>query len=150
MVKMLGFSLISEKVCDLYSDVWRRAIEDDEITVNGKTASNFNDAIVYQREAIEDKDVLSQLSDNTADVDKLMKELNNPPVKYQKAYEILIELYGLYTQYADLADFPKGSLVEFNKNTNELSAEISKLFNQFKVLLPNLDEDKVDEYLKKI
>lgn len=53
-----------------------------------------------------------------------------------------MELYGLYTQYAELADSPKGSLLEFNKTRNNLSSEISKLFNQFNILLPNLNEKK--------
>lgn len=147
VTKMMGYSIVSEQICNQYSDVWNRAIEADYgIEVNGQHASDFNEAILYQREEYEEKDVLKSIKDNTAEVDKLMQGLNNPPAEYQNSYDKLVELYGLYTQYADEADSPKGSLVEFNKTTNELSSEISKLFNQFKVLLPNIDEKKISDY----
>ncbi|QUL57356.1 zinc ribbon domain-containing protein [Paenibacillus tritici] len=147
VLKMMGFSLISEEVCSTYSDVWNRAIEADYgIEVNGKRAYDFNEAIVYQKEAFEQHDILDAIKKNTDEVDKLMQGLNSPPVKYQKAYDFLVELYGLYTQYTDQADSPTGSLLEFNKKTNELSSEISKAYNQFKILLPNLDENKIKDY----
>lgn len=148
VLKIVAYSYISEEVTNLYSKVWSDAIDADYgITVNGKTAYNFNDAIQYQREELEDKGILNNLKENTQSLDVLMKSLNNPPEEFQKAYSSLVELYGYYTQYADQADSPTGSLIEFNKKTNELSAEISKDYNQFKILLPNLDESKINEYI---
>lgn len=151
VMRMMGYSIISEQICNQYAKVWDEAIDADYgIEVNGKYASDFNEAIVYQREAFEEKDVLKNIKDNTAEVDKLMRRLNDPPAEYQNSYDKLIELYGLYTQYAELADYPKGSLLEFNKTRNNLSSEISKLFNQFKILLPNLKEEKVLDYTESV
>lgn len=151
VMRMMSFSIISEEICNQYAKVWDEAIEADYgISVNGKYASDFNEAIVYQREAFKEKDILNDIKDNTAEVDTLMQGLNNPPTEYQNSYDKLVELYGLYTQYAELADYPKGSLLEFNKTRNNLSSEISKLFNQFKILLPNLNEEKVLDYTESV
>jgi len=72
-----------------------------------------------------------------------MQRLNSPPEEYKKSYDVLIELYGYYTQYMEQAISPTGSLIEFNNKSNDLSSQISKLYNQFKILLPNLDETKI-------
>ncbi|MNC04031.1 hypothetical protein D3C75_514600 [compost metagenome] len=146
VLKMMGFSIISEKVCNIYSTVWSNVIENDFVEIDGQLAFDFNEAISYQRGVFEKKNILSAIEKNTDEVDKLMQGLNTPPEKYKKAYDVLVELYGLYTQYADQANSPSGSLLEFNKKTNDLSTEISKEFNQFKILLPNLDENKIKDF----
>lgn len=151
VLRMMAFSLISENVCNLYSTVWKLSIESrSSITVNGKRAYDFNEAILYQREELQDKNILSAIKENTDEVDTLMRKLNNPPIEYQKSYDYLVELYGLYTQYAEQANAPTGSLLEFNKKTNELSSQISKLYKQFKILLPSLDETKMNDYTDSI
>lgn len=148
VIKIVAYSYISEKITNLYSTVWSGAIKARYgIQVNGKKAYSFNEAIKYQREELEDKGILKKVRENTQSVDALMKSLNNPPEEFQKAYGILVEMYGNYTQFADQADSPTGSLIEFNKKTNELSAGISKYYNQFKILLPNLDESKINDYI---
>lgn len=148
VLRMMGFAIVSEQVCDLYSDVWNRSIKSSYgITVNGKKAYDFNEALRYEREALSDKNILKGISDNTKEVDTLMQKLNTPPIEYQKAYDFLIELYGSYTQLTDQANSPSGSLVEFNKKINQLSSDFSKTYNQFKVLLPSLDESKINDFV---
>ncbi|GAA0835987.1 hypothetical protein GCM10008915_23440 [Bifidobacterium pullorum subsp. gallinarum] len=147
-LRIIAFSSISEQITDLYSTVWSKAIDADfGVEVNGKMAYNFNDAIKLQIEHLEEKGVLSSLNENTESVDALMKKLSAPPTDFQNAYNVLVELYGNYTQYADQANSPSGSLIEFNKKTNNLSSEILKNYNQFKILLPELDETKIGDYI---
>ncbi|MBP1904443.1 hypothetical protein J2Z32_001060 [Paenibacillus turicensis] len=145
VTQMMSFSLISEEICNQYSDVWNRAIKEDWIIVNNKSALNFNEAISYKREEFEEKNIIALIKKNTEETDKLMQGLNKPSPEYQNAYDKLVELYGLYTQYADLADFPKGSLLEFNKTRNQLSSEIGKLYKQFKILVPNISDKRISE-----
>lgn len=145
--QIVAYSLASEKVCDLYSDVWKRAIDADYwIEVDGKKAYDFNEAIQYQREALESKNVLSEIEKGTKSVDDLMSKLKNPPTEFQASYEKLVELYGLYTQYADQADSPSGSLIEFNKKTDELSSEIGKEYNQLKTIIPEIKDSSFKNY----
>jgi hypothetical protein len=59
-----------------------------------------------------------------------------------------LDLYGNYVKYADQATSPTGSLIEFNKFKNQISSKISEDYSQFKILLPDLDESKIKEYVK--
>lgn len=79
VLKIMAYSYISEEITNIYSSVWSDAIDSDYgITVNGKLAYDFNTAITYQREELDEKGILSSLKENTEEVDTLMKELNNP------------------------------------------------------------------------
>ena len=67
---------------------------------------------------------------------KAMSEIGNPPTKYSKAYDLLLEIYSIYSQLYSLARSPQGSYVSFNKTVNDLSLEFEKGFNKLDVLLP--------------
>jgi len=68
-------------------------------------------------------------------IKKAMGEISNPPAKYAKAYDLLLELFSIYSQLYSLARSPQGSYVSFNKTVNDLSLEFDKCFNKLDVTL---------------
>lgn len=67
---------------------------------------------------------------------KAMSEISNPPTEYSKAYDLLLDVYSIYSQLYSLARSPQGSYVSFNKTVNDISLEFEKGFNKLDVLLP--------------
>lgn len=65
-----------------------------------------------------------------------MQAVNNPPSDLKKAYETAFELYGTYSEMVKLANFPSGTLLEFNRKIDDLTANIDKQKSQFNVLIP--------------
>ena len=142
-VNIIGYSLIAGIICEQYSTVWKDSIDARYgITVNGKKAYDFNEAISYKREEL--SKTIKTLHEKKDETDKIMKLLNNPPAEYQKAYDALVQAYIVFTDYVSQADSPTGSLLTFNQKKNQLSSDIMKKFNEFKVLIPNM-EDKQKE-----
>jgi hypothetical protein len=72
-LRIMAYSYISEQITNIYSTVWSNAIKSNYgITVNGKSAYDFNTALQYQREELDDKGILTSLKENTDIVDSLM------------------------------------------------------------------------------
>jgi len=113
---------------DLYSTVWRNAIEDRKdfnIEINN---------VINESKRIGQYKVMDMSKEK---IDNEMKQLSNPPKNYQRAHDKLVEMYGIYTQIYSLALNPSGSLVSYNNTINDLQNKLIKTSSEFKVLLPN-------------
>jgi len=101
---------------------------------------NFDDAIRCVSKYHENTGKNDKLVNKKSEIKDKMKELNNPPEKYNKAFDIALELYTLYEKYTDMAISPSGSLVSYSQEAKELSSEIISKYKQFEVMLPEIEE----------
>lgn len=137
-VDMYAELLLSSVIVSFYSDVWSSAIDD------GK---DFNVELTNYRDGIQE----SVLVDREEKQDKLrdnMKLLQNPPEEYMESYIVLKQMYGSYTEMAEQVQSPSGSLIEFNKNTNNIYSEFEKKQEEFMITLP-ADVKKIKEKIEK-
>ncbi|OPH54987.1 hypothetical protein BC351_30160 [Paenibacillus ferrarius] len=144
-LNIVGYTVIAAQICDAYSKVWKESIDSRYgiTTVNGKKAYDFNEALKYKREEL--KSSITKLDEKKEETDRLMQSLNNPPAEYQKAYDVLVQLYTLFTDFVSQADSPTGSLLTFNQKVNQLSSDIGKKVNEFKILLPSFDINQLSQ-----
>lgn len=68
-------------------------------------------------------------------IKKAMADIKEPPKEYVKAYDLLLELFSIYSQLYSLARSPQGSYVSFNKTVNDLSLEFKKYLNKLDIFL---------------
>lgn len=130
-VLILGSVISSIKLCEEYSDTWRDAID---------RRRNFSDAV--NSKMAENKSRINDLEEQKEVIDKLMKELNNPPNEFKKTHDKLLEIYGIYMQLYSQAKGPSGTLVSFNQNINRLQEDYFKASNELKILTPDIKTDK--------
>lgn len=62
-----------------------------------------------------------------------MRTLRSPPEGYSKTYDLVLELYSVYSQLVSLRQSPRGSLMTFNQTTGDLRLEIEKLLSKVAV-----------------
>lgn len=136
-VDMYAELLISSLVVTYYSDIWNSAI-DNRKDFNVELANyreNIRESILDEREVEQDK-----LRDN-------MKILQNPPDDYLESYIVLKQMYGSYTKMAEQVQSPSGSLIEFNRKTNEIYSDFEKQQEEFTITLP-ADVKKLKEKIE--
>jgi hypothetical protein len=164
--EMLSQAAEAEKMINIYIKVWNDSIEmtlDKErlarsmgITIAdvdnyiGEPADNvfkyyafegdFDSAIKCVSKYYENTGKNDELASNRNKIAEKIKELNDPPEKYKKSFDIAFELYSLYEKYTDMAISPSGSLVSYSQQGRELSSEIISKYKQFEVMLPNKKE----------
>lgn len=70
---------------------------------------------------------------------ELIKEnltnIKKPPQKYVKEYDLLVELFLVYSQIYSLACFPQGSYISFSRTVNNLSLEFEKCLAKLDIFL---------------
>jgi hypothetical protein len=140
-LELAGISMVitaatAEEMNNQYYSVWRDAIYEDKVVVNGETAYDFNKAIQLQHAAFESDGKLSDLQAGVEVANQYMKDLRNPPAKYKDAYEALIDMYKPFQKYTSLAESPDGSLQSFSETTNQLVSEINATHDEFEIKLP--------------
>lgn len=137
---MLNGASQAESAGGLIHDVWYNTIYDkyDSTTykyTNGET--DFNDSL---KNLFSDKDFsekISSIKTNQETVDSLMKDLKNPPKKYEDAYRDLRSFYDSYVEFTNLVINPKGSLQSFTSNFNDAD---TKTVNGYETMQLYLDE----------
>lgn len=126
-LSILKSTITATEMCEGYSEVWRNAID---------RGNNFNSAIRDRADFYELQGKFAELDASKEDIDKIMKNLNNPIEEYKKAHEKLLEIYGIYTQLNSQAKSPSGSLMTFNQKINELQSDFIRATNEYNVLVP--------------
>ena len=131
---MLDNSANGEKLLNELLDVWHNSIwqiEDDEIDIytkdaNGNFYEDFNDAldVYYSSEAFNDK--YNEIVSNDNDIRTIVHSLNNPPKKFETAYEKFIDYYSWYSEFIDLA------MNQNNLSYKEVSEQYDSLEDEFK------------------
>lgn len=119
---MLPIGLILED----YQKNWRSAIFDHEAydeTGSKSYCSDFNTAIRWRKES--NKKVVSLVDTYFFDIKDLMKDMDNPPSKYEKVHDKFLSIYNNLNKLKSLCSSPEGSLQTFGSNVNELFSDIS-------------------------
>lgn len=135
MALMITESEKAQEMAETYAQVWRQAI-DGGVEIDGQTTDDFNHALNLQAESFKKQGKIDQINNGKKEVDKAMQSVNNPSSDLKKAYETAFELYGTYSEVVKLANFPSGTLLEFNRKIDELTANIDKQKSKFNVLIP--------------
>lgn len=134
-VDMLGDFLIISYIVSLNSEVWDNAID---------KRTDFNKAVNNFVKTVSEGEVGIKLKGNQDSIRSSMQLLQNPPKEYEESYLILKEMYGVYTKMYEQAFSPTGSLIEYNRKTNEYFSEFEKLKEEFLITLP-IDVKKLKE-----
>lgn len=140
--KMLSGAADSETCGNLIKKVWSNSIwkEDDPETdkytkKNGVFNDDFNDSLAILFADIEFSIMIDNIKQNQSDVNKLMKELKNPPDEWKDAYDDLKIFYNDYLTLTNLCINPSGSLQTFS--TNFINADTNTLngYNKMKTYM---------------
>ncbi len=117
----------SALLIDNYSKVWSNAID---------RRKDFSEAIYEFQNGDYAQKILVGLDEGEERIKENMRYLQNSPKEYSESYEILKEMYSVYTQLLEQAQSPSGSLREFNRKTSEYYEEYLKLENEFYISIP--------------
>lgn len=127
--KIIANTYLSLMVIEGTSGAWRRAID---------YGHDFSGRITEYLDKV--KDSLKSLESTNHEIEIGMQDLKDYPIQYQEAYNVLMELYGVYSQIFSLARYPSGSLMSFNNKVNDLSSEFTKIVSKLKVYMPKMEE----------
>jgi hypothetical protein len=137
--KMLEGAADSEELINLTRNVWYNAIwgESDSGTdkyTNG--AEDFNEALnnLYSDEEIQQK--VSDILANQAEVDDIMKELQDPPEGLETCYSTVTDLYSEYYNMVTLATSPTGSLSTYSADTSTADSNFMIEYNKLTSQIP--------------
>ncbi|GIP51829.1 hypothetical protein J42TS3_08640 [Paenibacillus vini] len=75
--------------------------------------------------------VIEELVDEKNSIYKKLKELNNPPKKFEDAYNLLVEMFQLYSDAIDNAKSPSGSYVSFTQSVENILSNFTKKHEEY-------------------
>lgn len=130
----------AESAAGLIHDVWYNAIYEkaddstDEYTKpDGFFVSDFNDALFNLQTDSSFSNKISDIESNQKTVEKLMKELKNPPEEHKEAYDTLKEFYDCYLEFTSLATNPNGNLQSYTSDYNDLDSEVMSKYKKMEM-----------------
>ena len=139
---MLNGAAEAESCGNLIKSVWSNTIweEDDPETdkytkKNGVFNDDFNDSfttLFSDSEFIEKTDSVEQ---NQDDVNKIMKDMKNPPEEWKEAYSDLKDFYEDYLTLINLCINPSGSLQTYSTNFSNADADTVTGYNKMESYL---------------
>lgn len=122
---MLDGATKAEDAGNLIKSVWYNAIfeernsETDKYTMkSGKFVDDFNDALseLFADESFSNS--ISKIVTNQSEVANWVKQLKEPPKKYEEAYSVLKIYYDNYMEMTKIVINPTGSLNTFSEDLN--------------------------------
>ena len=142
---MLSGASNAESACGLIHDVWANTIyeEDDSKTdeytkdSNGEFYDDFNTSLMMLMVSDNFTADIDDIKENQEQVQKLMKDMKNPPDEYKEAYDSLKNFYDAYTKLVGLATDPSGNLSSYTSNFNDADSET---LNTYKAALLYLED----------
>lgn len=141
-------------VLDDYQKNWRSAIFDKEAydeTGFSRYCSDFNTAISWRKEAM--KHLTNLIGTYLYDIEDLLKEMDNPPSKYEKVYDKFVTIYNNLYKLKKQCQSPEGSLQTFSQNINDLVSDIGTDLNETDLTIPKdieLMTKYTDEFTKSL
>lgn len=139
---MLSGASDAETCGNLIKQVWYNAIyeerdsETDPYTCpNGYFVSDFNVALQNLFFDTSFSEKIKAIEENQSTVQSLMKELKDPPKKYEDAYQKLSNYYDAYVNFTNLVINPSGSLQTFSSNFNDADSEVLNCYNAMSLYL---------------
>jgi hypothetical protein len=109
------------------SEIWRNAIE---------SGSDFESKIQMTLYAFKSYGVIDSLEYCNQKIEQGMRELKDYPRQYKEAYNVLMELFGVYSEIYSLSRYPSGSLLSFNTRVGDLSSKFTEIWSKLKVQMP--------------
>ena len=139
---MLDGATKAEDAGNLIKSVWYNAIfeernsETDKYTMkNGKFVDDFNDALSELFADENFSNSISEIVTNQSDVTNLMKQLKEPPKKYEEAYSVLKVYYDNYLKMTKIVINPTGSLNTFSEDFNTYDNNTVDSYEKMKLYL---------------
>lgn len=125
----------AETCGNLIAEVWYNSIfkKEDERTdkytqPDGYFLDEFGDALDNLFDDYNFILKINSISSNQQKVQKLMKELKNPPESCEKSYDALMRLYEAYIGLTNVVIDPTGSYKEFSGSLNDAIIETNRAF----------------------
>ncbi|MCI8282944.1 MAG: zinc ribbon domain-containing protein [Lachnospiraceae bacterium] len=121
----------AESAGGLIHDVWYNTIyeESDSKTdkytkdSNGMFYDDFNTSLLMLMLSDSFTSDIDDIKSNQEQVQKMMKDMKNPPEGYADAYDALKDFYDAYTKLVNLAVDPSGNLSSYTSEFNEADSE---------------------------
>lgn len=139
---MLDGATKAEDAGNLIKSVWYNAIfeernsETDKYTMkNGKFVDDFNDALSELFADENFSNSISEIVTNQSDGANLMKQLKEPPKKYEEAYSVLKVYYDNYLKMTKIVINPTGSLNTFSEDFNTYDNNTVDSYEKMKLYL---------------
>lgn len=139
---MLDGAAKAENAGNLIKNVWYNAIyeernsETDQYTMkNGKFIDDFNDALSELFADENFSNSISEIETNQYEVANLMKQLKEPPKKYEEAYSVLKVYYDNYLKMTKIVTSPTGSLNTFSEDFNTYDNNTVDSYEKMKLYL---------------
>lgn len=143
--KMLSGCADAEGAGNLIKQVWYDSIHEEfnaetykytkESNGTGQFYDDFNDALraLFRDSTFQSK--ISKIRDNQEEVNGLMKELRDPPEKYEEAYDQIKAYYDVYLEFTDMVIDPTGSLTSFSSAFNDADSRAVKAYRMMKLYM---------------
>ena len=139
---MLECSIKAENAGNLILDVWYNAIynirddETDKYTMkDGKFVNDFNDALanLYNDESFGNS--IAEIAYMQSLVTELMKDLVNPPKKYEAACSALKDYYDNFIKLTDLVMYCEGSYNSVSEDFEKYDTDALDSYKKLKLYL---------------
>ena len=139
---MIDGAAKAENAGNLIKSVWYNAIfeernsETDKYTMkNGKFVDDFNDALseLFADESFSNS--ISKIVTNQSEVANWVKQLKEPPKKYEEAYSVLKVYYDNYLKMTKIVINPTGSLNTFSEDFNTYDNNTVDSYEKMKLYL---------------
>lgn len=139
---MLDGATKAEDAGNLIKSVWYNAIfeernsETDKYTMkNGKFVDDFNDALSELFADENFSNSISEIVTNQSEAANLVKQLKEPPKKYEEAYSVLKIYYDNYMEMTKIVINPTGSLNAFSEDLNTYDNNTVDSYEKMKLYL---------------
>lgn len=131
----------AENAGNLIKSVWyntiyeKRDSKTDEYTHSNGYGFNddFNDSLNALFSDDDFDSIISSIKNNQESVSELMKSLQNPPERYEEAYEAIKKFYAAYLDLTGLAINPSGSLQTYSSNFNNADTETINFYKAMNI-----------------
>lgn len=115
------------------STTWHDAIFDDD------NSEDFNDVIQELEQKFKDDKVISKLDTSMDTLQTDIKQLKNPPKKYEQAYPLLVKTFRDCEHLKEQAESPQGSLDSYNNDINSTVKSYKDNLENLKLVMPNFN-----------
>ncbi len=128
-----------------YSSYWYELFLEGDIREPPPRAYMLKDDFTLIKEKCEKNGYFDKLEANKIEIDKIMKGIQNPPPDYEKAYELLLDLYEMEIEIKkELTDLPTGSFDSYNEKSADFLDNYTKLQNLLEVVIPCAPETETE------
>ncbi|HEY8803694.1 MAG TPA: hypothetical protein VIM42_01050 [Clostridium sp.] len=119
------------------ASVWHSAIFSAPVTVNGKPAYDFDDAIQYKNEEFKANGEMDAIIEGKAEMQKHMDALVNPSIENKEAYELVMKIFTTYNEFEGMVESPNGSLTDYNQKYSTLDNSLASQIKEFQTRYPS-------------